>query len=144
MNLSGTIYINSAINDNSESDYSIANITGGVLTLGENDIIKQDKLNISEGVSFSTDADKLQIADGIGNEGTLTFTGGENTNVVEGEGGKTVIAGEVENFALINQNIDVNTHASLTSDLSYVGGNIATEGAIVLNGDETQDSTISN
>ena len=127
LNLNGDITINSAISD-AETASGTTNLNGGTLTLGENATITQKDFNIASGVAFSTNADKLSIANLITNKGTLTFTGGTNNNDIAGEGALN-ITGTVTNAddATVEQNnLSIASGAGLTTN----AGNLTITSAI--------------
>ena len=127
LNLSGANIIEGRI-----TGKGTTNITGGV-TGAINNII-QENITIALGAELKGSADNIKTANGIENAGTLTLNGGENKNVISGEGGKTVIADDVTNSALISQAIEVNTDKTLTSDVSKIDGTINNDGTIKLSG----------
>ena len=127
LNLSGNNYIKGGITGTAGT----TNITGGV-TEAINNIV-QDKISIAQGAELKGSASNIQTT-GIENAGTLTLNGGENKNVISGEVGKTVIADDVTNSALISQAIEVNTDKTLTSDVSKIDGTINNDGTIKLSG----------
>ena len=127
LNLSGNNYIEGGI----KGTAGTTNITGGV-TEAINNIV-QDKISIAQGAELKGSASNIQTT-GIENAGTLTLNGGENKNVISGEVGKTVIADDVTNSALISQAIEVNTDKTLTSDVSKIDGTINNDGTIKLSG----------
>ena len=117
-------------------------VTGnGSLTIDAADItnnaaISQNTITINDTGALSSNADLLTSLNGIANEGTLTFTGGTNTNSVTGTGAVDV-NGEVTNQATIDQdeitisggklttNADLLIAANgITNDagLSFIGG----------------------
>ena len=157
LNLSGDITINSAISD-AETASGTTNLNGGTLTLGENATITQKDFNIASGVDFSTNADKLSIANLITNKGTLEFTGGTNNNNIAG-GGALNITGTVINSDSVNViqkdltiasgadlttnagNLDIANEISNAGTLTFTGGtnnnDIAGEGALNITGKVT-------
>ena len=157
LNLNGDITINSAISD-AETASGTTKLNGGTLTLGDKATITQNNFNIADGVTFSTNADKLSIANLITNAGTLTFTGGTNNNDIAGEGTLN-ITGTVTNAddATVEQNnLSIDSGASLTTNagnltiaqaiqnagtLTFTGGtnnnDIAGEGALNITGKVT-------
>ena len=156
LNLNGDITINSAISD-AETASGTTNLNGGTLTLGENATVTQKDFNIASGVAFSTNADKLSIANLITNEGTLTFTGGANANniknenslvfdgatgnsgTISGEGSTTINKGTVNNTGSITQGIlSIVSGAALSTNASSltIANAIENSGVLDLTGGE--------
>ncbi|MBR3628769.1 MAG: autotransporter domain-containing protein, partial [Elusimicrobia bacterium] len=68
--------------------------------------ISQTSIEVTEGSEFTTSANDITTTDGIGNDGTLTFTGGTNTNEIimsEGAEGKVIVEDDLTNQANITQ-----------------------------------------
>ena len=135
----GNLTFTGGTNNNNIAGGGALNITGTVTNSDSANVIQKD-LTIASGAGLTTNAGNLTIAQAIQNAGTLTFTGGENANTIQGTG-QTVIDDEVTNNALISQSISVNNGAELTSDVSNIGGTIANEGKINLSGN---NGTINN
>ena len=65
--------------------------------------ISQTSMTVTDGSGFKTSADDITTTDGIENDGTLTFTGGTNTNEITGDEGKLIVEGDLTNQANITQ-----------------------------------------
>ncbi len=156
LNLNGDITINSAIKD-AETASGTTNLNGGTLTLGDKATITQNNFNIADGVTFSTNADKLSIANLITNEGILTFTGGANANniknenslvfdgatgnsgTISGEGSTTINKGTVNNTGTITQgSLLIASDATLKTNASSltIANAIENSGVLDLTGGE--------
>lgn len=86
---------------------------------------------------FDTYADTIISSGGkpISNWGTLNLLGGTNYNTIE-DGGKTVIVGgSVVNKALIDQELEIDYDAKLTSELKNIGDKFTNKGTFELLGD---------
>lgn len=86
---------------------------------------------------FDTYADTIISSGGkpISNWGTLNLLGGTNYNTIE-DGGKTVILGDsVRNEALIDQELEIDYNAKLTSELKNIGRKFTNKGTFELLGD---------
>lgn len=86
---------------------------------------------------FDTYADTIISSGGkpISNWGTLNLLGGTNYNTIE-DGGKTVIVGDsVRNEALIDQELEIDYNAKLTSELKNIGDKFTNKGTFELLGD---------
>ena len=94
--------------------------------------ISQEEVNIENDGKLSMNASNLS-ADSLNNSGTLNFTGGENSNEVNGDG-TTTINGEVVNSALIDQDVRIES-GELTSSLANLGGAIANSGTLRTSGE---------
>ena len=137
-----------SINNDSEMKLSGMNeLLAGVvgegslsITSGETSAstISQNEVNIADNGKLNIDASNLS-ANNLNNSGTLNFTGGENSNEVNGDG-TTSINGEVVNSALIEQDIRIES-GKLTSSLENMGGAIANSGTLLASGE--LDKTIS-
>lgn len=89
--------ITAALDNNNAATSGELNIKGGSLTLANSDVyITQKTMSIGKGVEFSANADQLKISEELNNAGTLTFTGGMNSNTISGIGALN-ITGNVEN-----------------------------------------------
>lgn len=160
LNLNGDITINSAIKD-AETASGTTNLNGGTLTLGENATVTQKDFNIASGVAFSTNADKLSIANLITNEGILTFTGGANANniknenslvfdgatgnsgTISGEGSTTINKGTVNNTGSITQGIlSIVSGAALSTNASSltIANAIENSGSLTFTGGENKNA----
>ena len=126
--------------ENAESKLTIA----GNITLGDN-TISQNLLTINNGALFTANAGKLDIANGITNAGTLTFTGGSNNNAINNNGnfeyqgtgtntgaitgsGTTTISGTVtngENGSIKQNAITIADSGSLTTAADKIALNSA-------------------
>ena len=60
-------------------------------------------------------ANAIKASNGIVNVGTVTFTGGTNTNEISGDNGRLEIIGEVENDANVSQK-EVEVTGALTNN----------------------------
>lgn len=143
LNLNGDITINSAIKD-AETVSGTTNLNGGTLTLGDKATITQNNFNIADGVTFSTNADKLSIANLITNAGTLTFTGGTNKNNIVG-GGALNITGTVTNSDSANvilKDLSIASGADLTTNASSlkIANAIENSGSLTLTGGENKNA----
>ena len=150
----GTLTFTGGNNGNKVSGTGMLNINGEVVNKAE---IEQGKLEISEkDDSLTTNAGKLTIANGITNNGTLTFTGGDNGNAVNntgnlvfngatansgaitGAGNTTIQSGTVENTGSITQNgLSIAQNAGLTTDadnLVLAGNSITNAGTLTFTG----------
>ena len=122
--------------EDAESKLTIA----GNITLGDN-TINQDLLTVNDGALFTANAGKLDIAGGITNAGTLTFTGGTNSNTISGTG-TTTISGTVtngENGSIKQNAITIADSGSLTTAADKIALNdansaIANDGALTFTG----------
>ena len=96
----GKVILNGAITAALDSDNAATsgalNIKGGFLTLAKSASITQKTMSIGAGVEFTANADSLTITNGITNAGSLTFTGGTNSNTISGTG-TTTISGNIKN-----------------------------------------------
>ena len=142
LNLNGDITINSAISD-AKTASGTTNLNGGTLTLGENATVTQKDLNIASGVDFSTNADKLSIANLITNSGSLTFTGGTNNNDIAG-GGALNITGTVTNSDsanVIQKNLSIASGAGLTTNAGNltIANEISNAGSLEFIGGENKN-----
>ena len=89
--------ITAALDSNNAATSGELNIKGGSLTLANSDVyITQKTMSIGEEVEFTADAGQLIISEALNNDGTLTFTGGMNSNTISGIGALS-ITGNVEN-----------------------------------------------
>ena len=133
----GTLTFTGGTNNNAVSGSGTTTISGTVTNKAE---IEQGKLEIAEkDDSLTTNAGKLTIANGITNNGTLTFTGGNNGNAVNntgnlvfngatansgaitGAGNTTIQSGTVENTGSITQNgLSIAQNAGLTTDANLI------------------------
>ena len=143
LNLNGDITINSAIKD-AETASGTTNLNGGTLTLGDKATITQNNFNIADGVTFSTNADKLSIANLITNAGTLTFTGGTNKNNIVG-GGALNITGTVTNSDSANvilKDLSIASGADLTTNAGNltIANAIENSGSLTLTGGENKNA----
>ena len=125
------------INESGSLDDSSSITGGGSLvnngTFNNNGTISQKTLTNAN--SFTSDASKLEISDGILNSGDLNLTGGILDTSITGEG-KTNITGDVTvkyinsqaqtgtQHNKISQDIDVAKTASLNANAASIGGNI--------------------
>ena len=102
---------------------------------GANGVIIGDTID-NEG-TLVTDASNLISSNGnpVTNNGELDFTSGTNNNDITGSG-TTVIAGDVENVAGINNDVTVNPDASLNNN----GGPLGGDGKTVTNKGELANS----
>ena len=160
LNLNGDITINSAIKD-AETASGTTNLNGGTLTLGENATVTQKDFNIASGVAFTTNADKLSIANLITNAGTLTFTGGANANniknenilvfdgatgnsrTISGEGSTTINKGTVNNTGTITQgSLLIASDATLKTNASSltIANAIENSGSLTFTGGENKNA----
>ncbi len=146
LNLNGDITINSAIKD-AETASGTTNLNGGTLTLGDKATITQKDFNIASGVAFTTNADKLSIANLITNAGRLEFIGGENKNAIKNTGslafnGATATSGEITGAG--NTTIQSGTVAN-TGSITQNGLSIALGAGLTTNADNlTITSAIQN
>ena len=143
LNLNGDITINSAISD-AKTASGTTNLNGGTLTLGDKATITQNNFNIADGVTFSTNADKLSIANLITNAGTLTFTGGTNNNKIAG-GGALNITGTVTNSDSANvilKDLSIASGAGLTTNASNldIANEISNAGTLTFTGGENANA----
>lgn len=112
-------------------------INGNIVNTGAKDI-NQLGLTVNSGSSFSTNADNILLgANGITNNGTLTYTNGSNNASVKGTG-NMVITGAVTNNlgAKITQNsLTVNSGAALAASADdIVKANIINNGGLTFAG----------
>ena len=146
LNLNGDITINSAISD-AKTASGTTNLNGGTLTLGDKATITQKDFNIASGVAFTTNADKLSIANLITNAGRLEFIGGENKNAIKNTGslafnGATATSGEITGAG--NTTIQSGTVAN-TGSITQNGLSIALGAGLTTNADNlTIKSAIQN
>jgi len=70
---------------------------------------------------FNTNADLVTAANGIENEGTLVFTGGQNYNSINGTAGEVAFTGDATNGGIITQ-----AHVANTANLRNTGTITAT------------------
>ena len=130
--------ITAALDSNNAATSGTLNINGGSLMLADSSSITQKTMSIGAGVEFSANAGKLDIANGITNAGTLTFTGGDNKNAISGTG-TTTITGDVENTGggITQDAITIADKGSLTanaSDLTIASGSITNNGKLTFTG----------
>ena len=86
LNNAGTLTFTGGTNTSAITGEGTLNITGNVINADTAEI-KQNSLTIAEkDDSLTTNASNLTIANGITNNGTLTFTGGDNANNIFGKG----------------------------------------------------------
>ena len=98
------ITINGALTNNNATDGAIA--TTNQIIINENAVV-------------TSSANAISAANGIINKGTMTFTGGKNTNAIDSEFdgyGRIEIVGDVENAAEIYQKDIIVTSGKLTND----------------------------
>ena len=82
-------------------------------------ILITNQIIINENAVVTSSANAISAANGIINKGTMTFTGGKNTNAIDSEFdgyGRIEIVGDVENAAEIYQKDIVVTSGKLTND----------------------------
>ena len=128
-------------------------ITGDVINADTAEI-KQNSLTIAEkDDSLTTNADNLVLADNsITNNGTLTFTGGNNANAITGTG-TTTISGMVTNNAAIEQDVTIaanedGTKGNLTNT-GTISGVVTNAGTLdntngTISGDVTNSGTLTS
>ena len=152
---SGSITNNGSLTLTGESDglgYSVIDdekaagslTIAGNIALGDN-TINQNLLTINNSALFTANAGKLDIAGGITNAGTLTFTGGDNANTITNNGnfeyqgtgsntgaitgtGTTTISGTVtngENGSIKQNAITIADSGSLTTAADKIALNSA-------------------
>ena len=97
--------------------------------------------------SLTTDADLLDINEGIDNAGTLTFTGGTNNNAVSGSG-TTTISGTVNNEAKIEQGslTIAEKDGSLTTNAGKltIANSITNTGILTFTGGDNKNAITNN
>ena len=122
--------ITAALDSNNAATSGELNIKGGSLTLAKSASITQKTMSIGKGVEFSANAGKLDIANGITNAGTLTFTGGDNKNAINNNG--TLIYQTATNEKVTNSGAISGTGTTtITGDVENTGGGI-TQKAITI------------
>ena len=115
---SGTELLNSADSTISQKDITVS----GTLTNNngaDGAITTSNILTINENAVLTSSANAISAANGIINKGTMTFTGGKNTNAIDSEFdgyGRIEIVGDVENAAEIYQKDIIVTSGKLTND----------------------------
>ena len=97
--------------------------------------------------SLTANADDITTADGIVNDGTLTYNGGTNDNVVSGSG-ELVIDGDVENAdgtSIEQDKITVNEGAEFTTNVGDITATSGVEnsGDMIFVGDGENNNEIS-
>ncbi|MBR3627306.1 MAG: hypothetical protein IKN42_00500, partial [Elusimicrobia bacterium] len=78
----------------------------GTLTnnnVNENVIVATDKIEVKNDGKIITNASAINTINGIINAGTVTFTGGRNSDVITGDNGRLEIAGTVQNDSKVTQ-----------------------------------------
>ena len=149
----GTLTFTGGDNANKVSGTGSLEITGDVINADTAEI-KQNSLTIAEkDDSLTTNADNLVLADNsITNNGTLTFTGGNNANAITGTG-TTTISGMVTNNAAIEQDVTIaanedGTKGNLTNT-GTISGVVTNAGTLdnttgTITGDVTNSSTLTS
>lgn len=116
-------------------------LNGGITGTGSTEIkdgetfasnIEQQLVEVYENAKLTSQ--NITTTNGIKNEGTLVLTGDSNTNAITGNNGTTIIAGTLENSAIIDQAVEVQHDATLVSALENLGLTIKNDGTIVTSG----------
>ena len=119
-------------------------VIAGDVTNG-NYAISQNSIEITENNSFTTDADYITTANGILNDGNLTFTGGTNTSTITATTGKgeLFVTGNVTNTASITQST-ISITGSLESNVNDIKATeqILNDGALIFTGIGTNTNII--
>lgn len=134
VNINGNTKIGSGMSGNGTTNIK----SGADVVLEGNAVIAQNSLNIENTGLLSAKLDRLNIANGITNNGTITTNGGTNTNVINGNGVLN-INGEVLNAGNISQQINIGAGGALTtgmSDMTVVNGVINNNGILTLKGND--------
>ncbi len=147
----GTLTFTGGKNANNISGEGTLNITDNVINADTAEI-KQSGLEIAKDGRFKTLANLITLTGdnpAIQNDGTLTFTGGDNANKVSGTG-TLIINGEVVNNAQITQNsllIDtLNNATSLTTDagLLDIENGINNTETLIFTGGNNKNTIVNN
>ena len=89
-----------------------------------------NKLTNNSSATFTTNASLIDAENGVLNNGTLNFTGGENDDVVTGTG-RTNVKGNLDNYESISQtNINVDQGVVVTTNASLLTATDLTETGI--------------
>lgn len=134
MSLTGYTFIGK---DQEKIQQKDININSSVYATNKSVLEVSNCLMIGPNSIFDTYADTIISSGGkpISNWGTLNLLGGTNYNTIE-DGGKTVILGDsVRNEALIDQELEIDYNAKLTSELKNIGRKFTNKGTFELLGD---------
>ena len=113
----------------------------GNIALGDN-TINQNLLTVNNGALFTADADSLSIASGITNNGSLTFTGGDNKNAINNNGNFEYQGTGTNNNTITgtgNLTVAIAENGGFTNSAAIEQNNVAFNGA----GTVTNNASIS-
>ncbi|MBO4543485.1 MAG: hypothetical protein J5725_09940, partial [Bacteroidales bacterium] len=133
---SGATLENGAGSEISQSSITVA----GILinnNSNANAIEVTDQLEVVNGGEITSSASAISAANGIVNEGTVRFTGGENTNAITGVNGEVIIEGVVTNSAVVEQKgviISAGNSLETSADNIITSGEIVNAGTLIYTG----------
>ena len=125
---SGSVVVNSAVNGTGTTNIK----SGGNLILGDDATFTQDNLTITSG-TMQGNAGKITVKNGIANNGSLTFTGGENNNQITGTGTTYITGDDVKNKSTISQAVSVASGGNLDNTSGTINGDVANKGILTSN-----------
>ena len=123
----GDVVLTGGTNNNAINGTGDLEITGDV---ANNALVNQDTITVSSG-KLTTAADALTTANGIVNDSEISFTGGDNNNIITGNG-TTFIDGTVQNLADVYTEVQVNTGAHYGVGMVDIHADVENRGTIDL------------
>ena len=123
----GDVVLTGGTNNNAINGTGDLEIIGDVTN---NALVDQDTITVTSG-KLTTAADALTTANGIVNNDSISFTGGDNNNIITGNG-TTFIDGTVQNLADVYTEVQVNTGAHYGVGMNDIHADVENRGTVDL------------